>query len=151
MKTQIIRDSFDARRLITQGLWWQRVVQPSAANVRDVLLWAKEAASGGQPLPPVGFIGDLGHVALGEDWELRSTREPLQVPNLPMNLVRTYEDHVLGKVYSDWTFGRASDALRHYGKGREQARGLAYFLGQFRDRARYDGMEISLGVLNTLL
>ena len=65
--------------------------------------------------------GDLGHNALGEEWELRTAREPVQVPNLPMNLIRTYEDHVLGKMYADWTFGRGSDALRRYAKGREQA------------------------------
>jgi hypothetical protein len=151
MKTHIIRDSFDARRLLVQGLWWQRVLQPTAATVRTVLSWAKEAASGGQPLPPIGFVGDLGHVALGEEWELRTGKEPLSVPNLPINLVRTYEDHVLGKIYADWTFARASDALRRYPRGRDQARGLAYFLGQFRERARYDGVEISLGVINTLL
>src|SRR5262245_1767123 len=151
MKTHIIRDSMDARRLLAQGLWWQRVVPPTSATVREVLLWAKEAASGGQPLPPIGFIGDLGHVALGEEWELRSSKEPLTVPNLPVNLVRTYEDHVLGKIYSDWTFGRGSDALRRYTRGREQARGFAYFFGQFRERARYDGLEISMGVLNTLI
>ena len=29
-----------------------------------------------------------------------------------MPLVRTYEDHVLGKVYADWSFARASDAMR---------------------------------------
>ncbi len=151
MKTHIIRDSFDARRLLVQGLWWQRVLQPTAATVRTVLSWAKEAASGGQALPPIVFVGDLGHVALGEEWELRSGKEPLAVPNLPINLVRTYEDHVLGKIYADWTFARASDALRRYPRGRDQARGLAYFLGQFRERAKYDGVEISLGVLNTLL
>jgi hypothetical protein len=128
------------------------VIQPHANNVRELLLWGKELASAGQPLPPIGFIGDIGHVALGEEWELRSsTREPLQVPNLPMNLIRTYEDHVLGKIYADWTFGRGSDALRRYAKGREQARGLAYLLTQFYDRAKYKGLEISLGVLNTLL
>jgi hypothetical protein len=151
MKTHILRDSFEARRLIVGGLWWQRVLPPTPATVRPVLAWAKEAASGGQALPPVGFIADLGHVALGEDWESRSGREPVNVPNLPINIVRTYEDHVLGKIYADWTFSRASDALRRYPKGRDQARGLAYFLGQFRERARFDGVEMSLGVLNTLL
>src|SRR3954453_15331137 len=152
MKTHLIRDSMEARNLIAQGLWFQRVVQPQANNVRDLLLWYKEIANEGQPLPPVGFVGDVGHVALGEEWELRATREPLQVPSLPMNLIRTYEDHVLGKIYADWTFGRASDALRRYAKEhREQARGLAYFFGQFRERARYDGLELSLGVINGLL
>jgi hypothetical protein len=151
MKTHIIRDSFDARRLLVQGLWWQRVVRPTAATVRTILSWAKEVAAGGQPLPPVGFVADLGHVTFGEDWESRSGRESIDVPNLPINVVRTYEDHVLGKIYADWTFSRASDALRRYPKGRDQARGLAYFLNQFRERARFDGVEMSLGVINTLL
>jgi hypothetical protein len=150
-QTHIIRDSFDARRFLAQGLWWQRVLPPRKDDVRLVLTWAKELASGGQPLPPVGFVADLGHVTLGEDWEMRSGREQVSVPNLPMNLVRTYEDHVLGKIYADYTFTRASDALRHYPRGRDQARGLAYFIGQFRERARFGGVELPVGVINTLL
>src|SRR6202041_553718 len=98
-----------------------------------------------------GFVADLGHVAFGEDWESRSGREVISVPNLPINLISTYEDHVLGKIYADWTFSRASDALRHYAKGRDQARGLAFLLGQFHDRAGFDGVELSVGVINTLL
>jgi hypothetical protein len=152
MKTHILRDSLDARRFLTQGLWWQRVLPPVAATTRAILSWAKELASSGQPLPPVGFVGDLGHVTLGEDWEARTGRDPqVAVPNLPLNLVRTYEDHVLGKIYADYTFARASDALRHYARGREQARGLAYFLGQFRERAKFDGVELPVGVINALL
>jgi hypothetical protein len=152
MKTHIIRDSFEARRLLVQGLWWMQRLRPDANNVRRVLTWAKEAASVGQGLPPLGFIGDVGHMLLDEEAGLRTTREPLQVPNLPINVVRTYEDHVLGKLDADFTFARAMDALRRdYAKGREQARGLAYFLGQFRERARYDGIEIGLGVINGLL
>src|SRR5438874_277445 len=113
-----LRDSDEARRFLAQGLWWQRVLPPSAGMVRQVLEWALEAASAGQPLPPVGFVADLGHVAFGLDWELRPGREPPAVPGLPINLVRTYEDHVLGKVYADWTFQRGSDALRRY-EGRD--------------------------------
>jgi hypothetical protein len=152
-KPIIIRDSTEARQLLVQGLWWMQRLRPDANNVRRVLAWAKEAASAGQPLPPIGFIGDVGHMLLDEDAELRTNREPLQVPNLPINVVRTYEDHVLGKLDADFTFARAVDALRHYDKvkNREQARGLAYFLNQFRERADYLGIEISPGVINTLL
>ncbi len=151
MATHIIRDSFDARRFLAQGLWWQRVHAPTAATLRNVLSWAKEAASGGQPLPPIGFVADLGHLAFGEELEGKSGREGAVVPNLPINIVRTYEDHVLGKIYADWTFARGCDALRKYAKGRDQSRGLAYLMGQFRERAKYDGVEMSLGVINTLL
>src|SRR5262245_32066029 len=151
MQTYTIRDSAEARQLLAQGLWWQRVLPPTAATVRSVLIWAKEVVSGGNPLPPIGFIADLGHVTFSEDWEARPGRELVAVPNLPMNVVRTYEDHVLGKIYADWTFGRASDALKQYPKGRDQARGLAYFVNAFRERARFDTIEVSLGVINALL
>ena len=33
MKTHVIRDSMEARGLIAQGLWFQRVVQPQADGV----------------------------------------------------------------------------------------------------------------------
>lgn len=151
MQSFILRDSTDARQFLTQGLWWQRVLPPSASTVRSILTWVKEIASSGQPLPPPGFVADLGHVTFGEDWEMRSGREQMAVPNLPMNLVRTYEDHVLGKIYADFTFSRASDALKQYSRGRDQARGLAYFVGQFRERARFLGVELPVGVINTLL
>jgi hypothetical protein len=128
----VIRDSAEARQLLAQGLWWQRIRAPRADAVRDVLGWAKEVVSAGKPLPPLGFLADLGHVALTEDWESRANRDAVIAPNLPVNLVRTYEDHVLGKMYADWTFGRACDALRRYARGREQGRGLAYLLEAFR-------------------
>jgi hypothetical protein len=151
MAIHVIRSSAEARRFLTQGLWWQRVLAPTAATVRDSLAWIKEAAAGGQPIPPSGFVADIGHLAFGEEMEGRSGRDGPAVPNLPINLLRTYEDHVLGKVFADWTFARGSDALRRYPKGRGQARGLAYLLEQVRGRARFDAVELSPGVLNALL
>ncbi len=151
MKTYTIRDSADARRFLLQGLWWQRVLPPRAATVRTILEWVKELASSGQPLPPAGFVADIGHVAFGEDWEARAGRDVVTLPTLPINTLRTYEDHVLGKIYADWTFGRASDALRRYEKGRKQAQGLAFFLTQFHERARFSGVEISPGVISTAI
>jgi hypothetical protein len=151
MKNYVLRNSADARRFLVQGLWWQRVLPPRAATVRHILGWVKEVSSAGQPLPPTGLVADLGHVAFGEDWEARAGRDPVTLTNLPINLVRTYEDHVLGKVYADWTFSRASDALRRYPKGRAQAQGLAFFLGQFHERAGFPGVEMSPGVISAAL
>jgi hypothetical protein len=122
----------------------------TAATVRPALEWAMEAASGGQPLPPVGFLADLGHVALGLDLEARGSRSGVVAPSVPINLLRTYEDHVLGKVYADWTFNEASDALRRY-QGRDQARGLAFLLNQFRERGGFAGVEMSPGVIKAAL
>ena len=67
--------------------------------------------AGGQPLPPVGVVADLGHAAFGADRDARAPREPVVIPGLPPALMRTYEDHVLGKVYADWSFERASRCL----------------------------------------
>src|SRR4051812_31749156 len=111
MNSYELRDPEAARLFLIQGLWWQRVVAPSAATVRPALEWALELASQGHPLPPPGVVADLGHVAFGSDWDARG-RNTLTIPSLPMQLLRTYEDHVLGKVYADWSFARASDAMR---------------------------------------
>ena len=78
----------------------------------------------------------------------RPARRPS--PGLPINLVRTYEDHVLGKFYADWSFGRAADALRRY-EGRDRARGLAFVLDRFRERSGFAGVHFSPGVLKGLL
>jgi vWA domain found in the FtsH ternary systems/N-terminal helical region fused to the FtsH ternary system vWA domain len=146
MNSYELRDLAEARQFLLQGLWWQRVAPPGKGNVREALEWAMEIASSGQPLPPIGFVADLGHVAFGMDWEGRDSHNTLSVPALPINLVRTYEDHVLGKIYADWTFGRASDALRRY-QGRDRAKGLAFVMNQLRERAQFPGVELPPGVI----
>src|SRR4051794_23728679 len=103
MNIHEVRDLEEARRFLLQGLWLQRVLPPSAATIRPALEWALEAASGGQPLPPLGFVADLGQMAFGLDQEARVSREGIVVPGLPSGLARTYEDHVLGKLDADWT------------------------------------------------
>lgn len=150
MNVVILRDPDEAQRFLVQGLWLQRAVPPAAGTVRHTLEWALEVAAGGQPLPPVGVVADLGHAAFGADRDARTSREPVTIPGLPPALMRTYEDHVLGKVYADWSFERASDAMRRF-QGRDRARGLAYLVKQFRDRAGYGGVELSPGIIRTLL
>jgi hypothetical protein len=150
MNVVILRDPEEAQRFLLQGLWLQRAVPPTAVTVRHVLEWAMEITGGGQPLPPVGVVADLGHAAFGADQDARASREPVTIPGLPPALMRTYEDHVLGKVYADWSFERASDAMRRF-QGRDRARGLAYVVKQFRDRAGYGGVELSPGIIRSLL
>jgi hypothetical protein len=149
-----LRDLDDAKRFLLQGLRLQRVAAPSAKTVRDALGWCLEVVSAGEPLPPPGFVADVGHLLLGSDWETKAGRETVAEPGLPPGLMRTYEDYVLGKLYADWTFARAGDALRQY-QGeqhrREWARGLTFVLGQFRTRADFGGAELSAGVVKGLL
>src|SRR5438477_4233254 len=144
-----LRDLDAAKRYVVEGLQLQRAVKPSAASVRSALEWAMEIASGGHPLPPVGFVADVGHVAFGADAEHRM-KEPLHVPGWPPALGRSYEDHVLGKLYADWTFERAGDALRKY-KEKERVRGLAYVVNQIRERAGIGGVLLPPAVIRSLL
>ncbi len=144
-----LRDLDVAKRYVLEGLWLQRAVKPSAATVRATLEWAMEVASSGHPLPPIGFIADVGHVALGADAEHR-LKDSLHVPGWPPHLARTYEDHVLGKFYADWMFERAGDALRKY-QGKDRTKGLAYVINQIRDRAGTGGVMLPPAVIRGLL
>src|SRR5689334_19631182 len=94
MTTHELRDGDEARRFVYQSLWLQRVLEPAAATVKTSLEWSLEIASEGTPLPPLGFIADLGHAAFGIDWEGRTQRTKLEFHNLPPNLMSTYEDSV---------------------------------------------------------
>jgi hypothetical protein len=149
MASHELRDGDQARRFLLEGLWLQRVLAPTTPTVSVSLRWALEAASAGQPLPPLGFVADLGHVALGQDQGPRSVRDVLGSAGLPAGLVRTYEDYVLGKLYADWHFERASDAVRRY-QGRDQDRGLAFILNQFRERSGFPGVWLSPAVIRGL-
>jgi len=144
-----LRDLDVAKRYIVEGLCLQRAVQPAVGTVRPALEWAMEVVSGGHPLPPIGFVADVGHIAFGADSEHRS-KEMLPVPGWPPALARTYEDHVLGKLYSDWMFERAADALRKY-NGKDRTKGLSYVLNQIRDRAGIDGVALPPAVIRNLL
>jgi hypothetical protein len=144
-----LRDLDEAKRYVVEGLWLQRAVKPSAATVRPALEWAMEVASGGHPLPPVGFVADVGHVAFGADAEHR-LKDPIHVPGWPPALARTYEDHVLGRLYADWRFEQAGDALRRY-QGKDRVRGLAYVVNQVRDRAQFGGVLLPPAVIRSLL
>lgn len=143
-----LRDLELARRFVMEGLWLQRAVKPAAATVRLALEWALEIASSGQPLPPVGFIADVGSIAFGADAEHR-VKDPVVVPGWPPTLARTYEDHVLGKFYADWMFERAGDALRKY-QGKDRIKGLAYVLNQIRERAGIGGVLLPPAVIRGL-
>jgi hypothetical protein len=148
MSVTELRDLDQARLFVVQGARLQQVVPPSPASVRRALEWAREIASGGQPLPPVGFVADLGHSAFGPD--LGARRESPRGTGLPPQLARAYEDQVLGKAYADSTFERAGDALRRY-QGRDRARGLAFVVNQFRERAGFGGVHLSPAVLKAAL
>ena len=145
-----LRDPDVARTVLSQGLWFQRVVPPSAATVRPALERALEVVAAGQPLPPIGFVGDLGNVVFELGRDARGGHDLSGIVGLPPGLIRAYEDLVLGKFYTDWTFDRASDVLRHLG-GRDRHRGLAFVISQFMERGAAEGIFLSPAVIKSLL
>lgn len=151
MSVTILRDHEQAQQYVLHGLWLQRAVAPAGRTVKNILEWSLEILSGGQPLPPVGFVADVGHALFGLDHDSRQKRELVTVPGFPSSLARTYEDRVLGKLYADWTFERASDAMRSYPAGKDRHRGLAYFIRQMRERGEFDGLELSPGIVRSMI
>jgi hypothetical protein len=150
MNVHELRNLDDARRFLLQGLWLQRVLPPVPATVRSALEWCLEIASAGQPLPPPGFVADAGHVAFGMDDQPKTHPDDRPVHGVAPGLLRAYEDHVLGKLYVDWSFAEAGEYLRTY-QGRDRPRGLAFVLNQFRERAGFVGVELSPGVIKQVL
>ncbi|QEL17361.1 hypothetical protein [Limnoglobus roseus] len=149
MTTLEFQNVDEVRRYVLQGLWLGRVTRPEAARVGPLLAWLMELAAAGEPLPPPGFVADLGQIAFGIDPSAAAKEHPV-LPNWPTALGRNYEDHVLGKVYADWTFERAADALRRY-EGKDRARGLAFVVKQFRERAGVGGVDLSPAIVRTML
>jgi hypothetical protein len=147
--TYEIHSAAEARRFLAQGLWLQRVAAPGAATVGPALRWALEAASGGEPLPPVGVVADIGHLVLGAGRDTGAGAVAVvaghgapEVPGWPAGLARRYEDLVLGKLDADGSIARASDALSRY-RGRDRDRGLAFVLDQLRRRAGLGGVLLN--------
>lgn len=142
-----LRDLDEARRYVLQGLWLGRAAGPKAADVAGILDWTNAIVGNGDPLPPVGFVADLGRMAFGPE---TGAKDHPVIPNWPAALARRYEDHVLGKFYADPNFERAGDALRRY-DGKDRARGLAFVVRQFRERAGLGGVEFSPAVVRAML
>ncbi len=107
-----------------------------------------EIVSDGSPLPPVGFVADVGHVAFGSLRSSDLTRLP-SIEGLEHTITRRYEDYVLGKLFADISFERAGDALLRY-SGRDRNRGLAYIVNQQRLRCGFGGAVLSPAVIKAL-
>ncbi len=150
MEPVIFRDADVARQYLLQGLCFQRALPPTAATVTRALTWSLTIADAGQPLPPIGFVADVGHAALGTDQRGRTRHQFFNVPGWPAGLARIYEDHVLGKMYADWTFERASDALKRI-EAPKQPLGIAYLIKQLAQHGGFGGAEFSPGIIRGLL
>lgn len=151
MQTIELLDPDEARQFLFQGLWLQRSGPVTAATVKPTLSWLMDIASAGDALPPSGFVADLGQLVFGSETLTYAQRDHPALPHWPAGLTRTYEDYVLGKFYTDATFERAAAAVRRYKTERDRTRGLTFIISQFRERARYDGVLLTPGVIRSAL
>jgi hypothetical protein len=143
-----LRDPDDARQWLLQGLWLARTVPANAETLSAALALALEIASSETPLPPVGFLADVGHIAFGTGPQ-ETTSTIQEVPGLAAGVVREYEDYVLGRLYADLTLERATDALLRY-QGRDRTRGLAFLVGQLCQRAGIRGAILGPAAIKRL-
>ncbi|WP_166820242.1 hypothetical protein [Thalassoroseus pseudoceratinae] len=146
-----IRDSQAAERFLLLSLPLQSVQPLSQNTIPTVLSWCLEAAVEGVPLPPIGFVGDLGHLAFPNFANDHTQPRNASQTWLPSSLWRQYEDQVLGKLYVDSSFERGIDGLARFPAPRDRAKGLAFVLRQITRRAGFAGVLLSPAVIKELL
>jgi hypothetical protein len=141
-----LRDRDEARIFLLQGLLLARLTPPTVPALQATLGLALEVATN-QPLPPPGFLADLAQILLGSV----STGEVNQdaVDCFPTPMRRSYEDYVLGKLYTDVSIERGGDAMRRY-QGRDRGRGLAFLVEQMRQRCGFDTVILSPALIKAL-
>ncbi len=146
-----LRDPDEARQYLLQGLLLSAAAPITHESLHLTLLFAMEVVSDGSPLPCVGLVGDIGMVALGASRiDSAAQRKNLEGIERDPNVIRQYEDYVLGKLYADMSFERASDALANY-KDRDQRRGVAYIVNQIRERSNLGGAVLTLASIKSLV
>jgi hypothetical protein len=150
MDAEEIRDLEAARLYVLQGLLIQRVSVPTRANVEAALTWGLELTASGHPLPPVGFLADLGQILLGHDSSIRSPRPAGATAAIDSGLARAYEDIVLGRLFTDHGLERAGHVIRRFG-GRDQARAIAFVAERFCSAADSGGVLLSPAIFKGLI
>ena len=151
MQTIELLDPDEARRFLFQGLWLQRIGPVTKDIVKPALGWLMDIASAGHALPPSGFVADLGQLIFASETIGPAQRDYPTLTHWPAGLTRAYEDYVLGRFYTDATFERAATAVRRYKIERDRTRGLTFIVSQFRERANYDGVMLTPGVIRSAL
>ncbi len=147
-----LRDPVEVRSFLLQGLLMQRALPPNEQNIQHALQWSHELAWRGNPLPPTGFVADIGHVAFGLDDPAslsQSGDQQASLLGIHPGVQRTYEDYVLGKLYADLNFDRASAALSRY-KDHDRVLGLVYLIERFQQRAGFGGVLLNPAIIQTL-
>lgn len=142
-----LRDSETARTWLMQGVWLQRLGPVQVSSLADPLACALALAAADEPIPPLGFIADV--IRLIEGRTTTEADRPIQPSGLPAEAVRAYEDYVLGKLYADASFERASIAVCRYDAS-DRMKAIAWLLARLSERSGSGGLLISPSVTRSL-
>lgn len=147
MAVSEIRDPDEARRWLLQSLWLQRLTPPSPDRVAPTLLTAYRIAADGVPLLPLGILADFSSILISSEHATRPRQSATK--QWPSHLARSYEDHVLGKLFIHPEIERAADALRRYTPV-ERVQGFAFVQRQLFAQHALAGLEIAPGILRNM-
>lgn len=143
-----LRNPEAARRHVLSGLWLSRTCAPGVETASRVIGWLQAIASEGHGIPPVGFLADLATLVLGS----HDAPPPIgarELPGVDLGLLRRYEDYCLGKLYSNLSFERASDAVLRY-PAADRGRGLCYLTERLLSQIDFPGIALNPAALRSL-
>lgn len=142
-----LRDSEIARTFLMQGLWLQRLNPTTVETIGAPLSCALTLAAADDAVPPVGFIADVIHLIRGD---IVTQHDDVHGPHgLPPQSIRAYEDYVLGKLYADAAFERASTAISRYDEA-DRIKAIAWLLARLCEHIQFGGVLISPAVARSL-
>lgn len=138
----------DIQAYVLHGLCLMRSARWQPAIARPALQWILALASEGHPLPPPGFIADVGVIVTGMEGQLRGERNSTSTTQF--SNARAYEDYVVSKIFADRSIDRASDAMRRI-TDKDRPRALAFVAERMREQLGIGGVTIGIGPIKTLL
>lgn len=139
-----------ARLTLLQGLCRQTVPPYGIRAVRAALTWCDAVLAAGSPLPPAGFVADLGCTVLAGDVELSPQVCAIDSAVWPAAQRRCYDDYVVAKLYADPAFAKAVTAISGYTDD-EKPRALAYLTGALQNCIGFGGMILPRQAVRELL
>lgn len=142
-----LRDSDAAKMYLIQGVWLQRLSPTTAESIKRPLACALSLAAADCAVPPAGFVADVIRLALGE--RISGRLQTIIQNDLPPEKVRAYEDYVLGKLYADASFERASVAICRYEEA-DRLKAIAWMIGRLSERIGFGGVTVSPSVARNL-
>tara|TARA_R110002096_G_scaffold42143_2_gene113521 strand:- start:45646 stop:47121 length:1476 start_codon:yes stop_codon:yes gene_type:complete len=149
LSTAQFRDRKLAIQWIAAGHSLTRLPQGSGANSGGMPMWIPDLLAEHGSLPPVGVVTDIGQLFAG-----RSLRETAPLPAVSPRLrsaLRSYEDHVLGRLGASPVFETIRDTYCSLSP-ELQGRATTILIQRFLGRIGFEsGASVSLGLVRNLV